>query len=126
VAHWQGLVTIELPSGRVATVKAPSDTLVRGIDGLYAACGGHIGIQNVENPSKVIAFTIEGGFAAAVRELESGRPDFRGPTTGAIVGDTLFYVANAQIGPFDPRKEGGSLSPVVVLKMSLGCPAIPS
>jgi hypothetical protein len=37
------------------------------------------------------------------------------------VGDTLFYVANAQIGPFDPRKEGGSLAPVLVLKMPLRC-----
>jgi hypothetical protein len=53
--------------------------------------------------------------------MERGRADFRGPTTGVIVGDTLFYVANAQIGPFDPRKEGGSLAPVVVLKMPLKC-----
>jgi hypothetical protein len=37
------------------------------------------------------------------------------------VGDTLFYVANAQIGPFDPRKDGGSLAPVLVLKLPLGC-----
>jgi hypothetical protein len=73
------------------------------------------------NPSRVIAFRIEDGSAAAVRELERGRPDFRGPTTGAVVGDTLFYVANAQIGPFDPRKEGGSLAPVLVLKLPLGC-----
>jgi hypothetical protein len=73
------------------------------------------------NPSKVIGFRIERGSAQEVRELERARPDFRGPTTGAIVGDTLFYVANAQIGPFDPRKEGGSLAPVLVLKMPLGC-----
>ena len=73
------------------------------------------------NPSRVIAFRMEGGSAAAVRELERGRADFRGPTTGAIVGDTLFYVATAQIGPFAPRKEGGALAPVVVLKMPLGC-----
>ena len=38
-----------------------------------------------------------------------------------IVGDTLFYVANAQIGPFDPRKQSGSLAPVVVLKLPVGC-----
>ncbi len=121
VAYWQGLLTIALPSGRVANVKAANDSAVSRIDGLYAACSGYIGIQNMANPSRVIAFRMENGSATAVRELERGRADFRGPTTGAIVGDTLFYVANAQIGPFDPRKEGRSLAPVLVLKMPVGC-----
>jgi sugar lactone lactonase YvrE len=121
VAHWQGLTTIDLPSGRVAQVRAPNDSAVSRIDGLYAACSGHIGIQNMANPSKVIAFRVEAGSASQVHEMERGRDDFRGPTTGVIVADTLFYVANAQIGPFDPRKEGGSLAPVVVLKMPLKC-----
>jgi sugar lactone lactonase YvrE len=121
VAYWQGLITIELPGGRVTDVRTATDSAVSRIDGLYAACSGYVGIQNMVNPSRVIAFRLEDGSAAAVRELERGRPDFRGPTTGAIVGDTLFYVANAQIGPFDPRREGGSLAPVVVLKMPLTC-----
>jgi len=121
VAHWQGLVTIELPSGRVRDVRAPSDSAVARIDGLYPACSGFIGIQNMVNPSRIIAFRLADGSAEAIRELERARPDFRGPTTGALVRDTLFYVANAQIGPFDPRKEGGSLAPVLVLKLPLGC-----
>ena len=121
VAYWQGLLTIALPSGRVAHLRAANDSAVSRIDGLYAVCSGYVGIQNMANPSKVIGFRIKGGSAEGVRELERGRADFRGPTTGAIVGDTLFYVANAQIGPFDPRKDGGSLAPVVVLKMPLGC-----
>jgi sugar lactone lactonase YvrE len=121
VAHWQGLVTIELPSGRVDAVRAPDDSAVGRIDGLYATCAGYVGIQNMANPSRVIEFRVQGGSAASLRDLERARVDFRGPTTGAIVGDTLFYVANAQIGPFDPRKEGGSLEPVLVLKMPVGC-----
>jgi sugar lactone lactonase YvrE len=121
VAHWEGLITIKLPSGPVTRVKAANDSVVGRIDGLYPACGGYVGIQNMANPSRLIAFRVENGSAAAVHELERDRPDFRGPTTGAIVGDTLFYVANAQIGPFDPRKEGGSLAPVLVLKLPLGC-----
>lgn len=121
VAYWQGLLTIELPSARVAHVRAATDSAVSRIDGLYAACSGYIGIQNMANPSRVIAFRMSRDSAIAVRDLERGRADFRGPTTGAIVGDTLFYVANAQIGPFDPRKEGGSLAPVLVLRMPLGC-----
>ncbi|HYC30814.1 MAG TPA: hypothetical protein VEB59_00920 [Gemmatimonadales bacterium] len=121
VAHWQGLVSIGLPSGPVTPVRAASDTVVGRVDGLYPACGGFVGIQNMTNPSRVIAFDVRGTAVGTVRELERGRPDFRGPTTGGLVGDTLFYVANAQIGPFDPRREGGSLAPVLVLKLPLGC-----
>lgn len=121
VAYWQGLLTIELPSARVNHVRAATDSAVSRIDGLYAVCSGYVGIQNMATPSRVIAFRMAGDSATGVRDLERGRADFRGPTTGAIVGDTLFYVANAQIGPFDPRKEGGSLSPVLVLRMPLGC-----
>jgi sugar lactone lactonase YvrE len=121
VAYWQGLLTIDLPSARATDVRAPNDSAVNGIDGLYAVCSGYIGIQNMADPSGVIAFRVERGSASSVRDLERGRADFQGPTTGAIVGDTLFYVANAQIGPFDPRKEGGSLAPVLVLKMPLAC-----
>jgi sugar lactone lactonase YvrE len=120
VAHWQGLVTIDLPSGRVSPVRAPTDSTVGRIDGLYAACSGFVGIQNMMDPSRIITFRLEGGSARVVRELERGRSDFQGPTTGAVVGDTLFYVANAQIGPFDPRKRGGALAAVVVLKLPLG------
>jgi sugar lactone lactonase YvrE len=121
VAYWQGLLTIDLPSGRASNVRAPNDSAVSGIDGLYTRCSGYVGIQNMADPSGIIAFRVERGAATAVRDLERGRADFRGPTTGTIVGDTLFYVANAQIGPFDPRKEGGSLDPVLVLRMPLGC-----
>jgi sugar lactone lactonase YvrE len=123
VAYWQGLITIALPSGGVTRVRAANDSVVGRIDGLYPACGGYVGIQNMATPSRVIAFRLEGGAAAGIRDLERGREDFRGPTTGAIVKDTLFYVANAQIGPFDPRSRGGSLAPVLILKMPLQCPA---
>jgi sugar lactone lactonase YvrE len=123
VAYWQGLITIALPSGEVAHVRAANDSLVGRIDGLYPACGGYVGIQNMATPSKIIAFRLEGRAAAGIREIERGRADFRGPTTGAVVKDTLFYVANAQIGPFDPRNEGGSLAPVLILEMPLGCRA---
>ena len=122
VAHWQGLTTIALPSGRVAAVRVANDSVVGRIDGLYPGGDGYLGIQNMATPSRVIAFRLEDGSATAIRELERGRADFRGPTTGAVVGDTLFYVANAQIGPFDPRNQGGTLAPVLVLKLPLEAP----
>lgn len=121
VAYWQGALTIDLPGGRVTPLRVANDSVVGRIDGLYPACGGYVGIQNMANPSRIIRFRLAGDAPADVREIERGRPDWRGPTTGTVVGDTLFYVANAQIGPFDPRNSGGTLGPVLVLKLGLGC-----
>jgi len=78
VAHWQGLVTIELPSGRATPVQAPNDSTVGRIDGLYPACSGFVGIQNMTDPSRIITFRLEGGSVRVVRELERGRAEFRG------------------------------------------------
>lgn len=121
VAHWQGLTTLDLRSGAARRVRASSDSIVGRIDGLYAVCDGFVGIQNMADPSGIVAFRVEDGTATGVRDLERGRPDFRGPTTGALVGDTLYYIANAQLGPFDPRPGGGALAPVLVLRLPLGC-----
>jgi sugar lactone lactonase YvrE len=123
VAYWQGLATIPLPRGPATALRVANDSLVGRIDGLYPACGGYVGIQNMATPSRIIAFRVEGDAPAGLRDVEVGRADFRGPTTGTIVRDTLFYVANAQIGPFDPRHEGGALEPVLVLGLPLRCGA---
>ncbi|HJR17337.1 MAG TPA: hypothetical protein VJ808_10830 [Gemmatimonadales bacterium] len=84
------LLTIDLPSARAANVRAPNDAAVSRIDGLYAVLR-YIGIQNMADPSRISAFRIERGSVIAVRDMERGRADFRGPTTGAVAGDTLFY-----------------------------------
>jgi sugar lactone lactonase YvrE len=123
VAYWQGLATIPLPRGPAVTLRVANDSLVGRIDGLYPACGGYVGIQNMATPSRIIAFRVEGDAPAGLRDVEVGRADFRGPTTGTVVRDTLFYVANAQIGPFDPRHKGGALEPVLVLGLPLRCGA---
>jgi hypothetical protein len=40
--------------------------------------------------------------------LDVGHPDYVSPTTGVVVGDTLFYVATAQLGAIRP---GGRVAP---------------
>ena len=41
---------------------------------------------------------------AAVRILERNRPDYDIPTTGALVGNEIFYVASSQLGRFNEDK----------------------
>ena len=48
------------------------------------------------------------GWTERARVLESNHPDYALPTTGVVVGDELFYVANTQI---DRMGAGGRSDP---------------
>jgi hypothetical protein len=50
----------------------------------------------------------DGATLGDVRVLDAGHPDYATPTTGVVVGDTLFYVATAQLGAIRP---GGRVLP---------------
>jgi hypothetical protein len=50
--------------------------------------------------------------------LACSYPDFAGPTTGVIVGDTLFYVATAQLRAVRP---GGTLAPADSMRETSSC-----
>jgi hypothetical protein len=43
-----------------------------------------------------------------LRVLDASHPDYQVPTTGVLVGDTLFYVATAQLEAIRP---GGTVAP---------------
>lgn len=55
---------------------------------------------------------------ARVPSLACSYPDFAGPTTGVIVGDTLFYVATAQLRAVRP---GGTLAPADSMRETSSC-----
>jgi hypothetical protein len=50
----------------------------------------------------------DGATLGDLRVLDVGHPDYAAPTTGVVVGDTLFYVATAQLGAIRP---GGRVAP---------------
>ncbi len=103
----RGVAVFDLSSAEVRVVGLPRDATLNWIDGLYVYENSLIGIQNGLRPKRVVQGVLNatGDSVVSLRVLESNHPLYAGPTTGAIVGDTLFYVATPQIGAFDDRGE---------------------
>ena len=117
---------IDVASRRVVSVTARGDANLLGIDGLYWHERALVAIH----PSRQLVARYpldETGLAVTgVEILESQHPMFRVPTTGVVVEDSLYFIANAQFESFD---DDGNLWPadrlyeVVVLRAPLSSPA---
>ena len=102
------------PDGR----RAPRDR------GLYVHDGALVWVQNGVEPARVVQARLnaDGERMESLQVLDAGHPDYDVPTTGVIVGDTLFYVATAQLGAIRP---GGRVAPAdslrenVILRVTL-------
>ena len=122
-----GPLLVEPASGRWRRVTAPAGSTVRGIDGLYVHGGALVWIQNGVEPARVVRARLakDGATLGHFRVLDAGHPDYAVPTTGVVVGDTLFYVATAQLGAIRP---GGHVAPAdsmrenVILRLTIPRP----
>jgi len=122
VAHRTGIAAIDLASRRVRPVTAGGGANLLGIDGLYYHDHALVAIHPARQ--LVVRYPLDGSGlqVSGFETIESSHPMFRVPTTGVVVGDTLFYIANAQFESFD---EQGNLWPldrlyeVVVLRVPL-------
>ena len=105
-----GPLLVEPTSGRWRRVAAPAGSTLRGIDGLYVHAGALVWIQNGVEPARVVRARLagDGMTLGDLQVLDVGHPDYAAPTTGVVVGDTLFYVATAQLGAIRP---GGRVAP---------------
>lgn len=107
VAGADGVYTIDRATGASRRLQGAADDPLGGIDGLYCYRGSLIAVHATsvrrhrldESSTRVIATEI----------LEADHPLFDVPTTGVIVGDAFFYVANGQFGAV---QKDGSLLPL--------------
>jgi sugar lactone lactonase YvrE len=89
---------------RARTILSRPDSIdVLGVDGLYWMNGSLVGIQGWRR-NRVQRFTLSEDRARITGAvvLEANHPMFMNPTTGVVVGDELYYVANSQFGSFSP------------------------
>jgi sugar lactone lactonase YvrE len=128
VAHAFGLLTMDLASSKVSVLRTPDAVSIDGIDGLYALMGADgapmlVGIQSGIGFDQVIGIVLDPS-ATHVRDmrvLDRARPDYELPTTGVMVRDTLFYIANSQLRRMD---DAGRLTrPVAPRTIILRLPA---
>jgi len=97
-----------------------------GSDGLYFYKNSLIGIVNIvsERAGRVARFYLDDSGESITRGavLDCNHPIYQWPTTGVVVGDSLFYIANSQFGSFDNEHRAFPLSKlrkVVVMKLKL-------
>ncbi|HUS08956.1 MAG TPA: hypothetical protein VMZ30_00725 [Pyrinomonadaceae bacterium] len=97
-----------------------------GSDGLYFYDSSLIGIINIvsEHNGRVARFYLDGSAKAVTHAavLDCNHPLYQWPTTGVVVGNSFFYIANSQFGSFNseqrtfPQKD---LRQVAVMKLKL-------
>jgi len=119
-----GLLSISLVTRTVTPLAAPRTMTLLGVDGLYWHRGSLVGVQNGVIPARVVRFCLDSSGRSVQRlEMLDRNPAVADePTLGAVVGDSLFYVATSEWEKYDEngkRIANTRLSPVTVLGMSL-------
>ena len=118
-----GISVIDIASGAARLLSHPADVTLAGIDGLYAVGHSLVAVQSGIGWPRVVRFDLnaEGDRVVGLEVLESRNPLFFGwgATTGVVVRDSFYYVANTQIWRFvndrvdDPRQ----LTPIEILRV---------
>lgn len=104
VAGADGLVAIDIATAKSRPIPAPESEQTGGIDGLYYYRGSLIGMLG----NSINRYRLDEAQSRIVMTevLEQNHPLMKIPTTGVLVGDEFYYVANAQ---FDAVKPDGTL-----------------
>ena len=124
VSTTRGIVRINTSNKEVTTLPL-QDFMIAGIDGLYYYNNSLIGIQNVLYPVTIVRYYLDNSQnkLSRARVLSSADPSFAIPTTGAIVDDNFYFMANNNIGKEDSLKTDGGVSmklkPVTIYRVSL-------
>jgi len=94
-----GIAVCDLERGTVEPMRYPEDVVVCGVDGLYLYRGSLVGIQNYLGLQQVSQFFLDGAGETITggRVLVRQDPHMMDPTTGALVGNHLFFIANSQL-----------------------------
>ncbi len=98
-----GLFGLDLKTGRAFDVLVDPRASVFGLESLYWYKGGLAGVQTGIVPRRSVRLLLseDGRMVRRAQPLDANRPDFGSPTRGALVGDTLYFVANSQKGGYD-------------------------
>lgn len=101
VAHGNGILNIELATGKITALTHPDHILLIACDGLYFYNNSLIAIQTFLN--RIVRFELSPDFSGVTgyKIIESNNPDFGVPSTGVIDGKTFYYIANSQINNLD-------------------------
>jgi hypothetical protein len=120
----EGIQSIDLATKKIAPVQH-SQFMFFGIDGLYKYKQSWIGIQNVLFPESIVRITPRQN-ETSIEKLEllvAAHKLFDSPTTGVIVKDEFYFIANSQlmqvIGNRGVIKNPEELRETLIMKIKL-------
>jgi tetratricopeptide (TPR) repeat protein len=125
IAHFAGITVADLKTGTTTAMTHPETTTIAGIDGLSVYNNSLIGVQNGVMPQRIIQMHLNPSYSGITKVdvLEANHPLFEKiPTTGVVVGDAFYFIANSQLRSMD---EKGKILPLdqlqetVILKLNL-------
>lgn len=108
VAHRGGISKISVRERERCPLKLPDDALPSGIDGLYWHRSALVAVHPGASSVRLYELSVTGERVVSASTLEADHPAFHIPTTGVVVGDSLYVVANSQFDAF----EDGELWPL--------------
>lgn len=120
----QGIVSIDLATKEIKSLAHPKYLLI-GADGLYRYNNKLIAVQNVTFPEAIIEMQLSSDNTAItdIKHLAVGLPEFDTPTTGVVVGNVFYFIANSQltqiIGGGGKIKNPERLKETVIMKITL-------
>lgn len=103
VADATGIHRVDVAARTTTRLGQPRGKSLGIIDGLYVVPGPGaprlVGIQALAGPGRVIAARLSPALDAVtdIEILESAHPLFDAPTTGAVVGSSIYVIANSQL-----------------------------
>jgi hypothetical protein len=97
-----GLAVIDLPSGRIARVLAPSSMMLDGIDALISFKGDLIAVQNGTAPVRIIRIHLskDGSSVDRLTIIERNNPEWGEATLATVADGKVLYVADGQWARF--------------------------
>lgn len=110
-----GITVLDLKTNVSMPIVRPTDLCLGAIDGLYFHHGLLIAIQNGFMIPRVTRLTLNRDLRGieGFEVMERRNPLFDGVTTGVVVGDSFFYMANIQDG------KSTGFHPITILKLHL-------
>ena len=105
VADMLGVFRVDLQNGNAQEVNVDGHYTLAGIDGLYWYRGGLVGIQYGAGANRLAQWQLskDGLGVASAEMLEYRTPLVKDPTTGAIVGDDFYFMADTGIDNLDDQ-----------------------
>ena len=124
VADFLGVQRIDLRANEAQEVRPAAHDTLAGVDGLYWYKGGLVGIQNSTSLRRVMRWKLsrDGRSVVDSETLERGTELVHDPTTGAILDDKFYFIANTGIDNLDDNGrivDPAKLEPLCIAAVAL-------